>query len=467
MFDLKITSDQVVTPAGVGAYDIYVEGERIAALCPAGTEGPSAEQTVDATGLVVAPGGVEPHCHVSMDIPQVPGLVAQGPQGASRACIFGGTTTVIDFAAISETVSPLEAVDAKHEEWEGDSYADYGFRCSLIREPSDSQLEEVKTLISTRGVPSFKVYMTGPKRASDGLIFHLLKTLRELGGILMVHAENDDLVKHNMALHKAKGRTDFKYLPDVHDTAVEVLAIQQICEMVAMTGGAVYFAHVTSGDGMHAIMAARGRGLPVYGEALHNYLGFDRSNYDEPDGVKYHTFPSLRTGADREALWNAVNTGPLSAVATDDVTTTYEVKTRFRKIFDARGGHSGLDTRLPFVFSEGVSKGEMSLERFVDVTSSNPAKIFGLYPRKGAIAPGSDADLVLIDPDATRHYNKSHVRSDTDYSIWEGWEFKGWPQSVYLRGRLAMRGDELLVELGAGQFVPGQISPALLKRPTC
>jgi dihydropyrimidinase len=467
VFDLKLTSDQVVTPAGVGAYDIYVAGGRIAALTPAGAEGLAARAVVDAAGLVVAPGGVEPHCHVTMAIPQVPGLVAQSPRGASRACVYGGTTTVIDFAATSEEVGPLDAVAAKHKEWAGDSYADYGFRCSIIRQPSTSHLAEVGDLIAKEGVPSFKVYMTGPKRASDGLIFHLMKTLKELGGVLMVHAENDELIKYNTDLHVAAGKTHYKHLPDVHDTAVEVLAVHQICEMAARTGCAVYFAHITSKDGMEVIERARGRGLPVYAETLHNYLGFDRSNYDEPNGVKYHTYPSLRSRADRDGLWQGLCQGALSAIATDDVTTSYEVKTKFLTILDARGGHSGLDTRLPYAFSEGVSKGDMSLERFVEITSSSPAKIFGLYPRKGAIAPGSDADLVLIDPSVTRRYDKSHVRSDTDYSIWEGWDFRGWPQSVFLRGQLAMRDDELFIEPGFGEFVPGRVSPALLRRPVC
>lgn len=467
-FGLKISSDQVVTPHGVGAYDIYTQGTQIAAVCERGSVDLPAEREIDATGLVVVPGGIEAHTHINMPIWQVPGLKSQSADGASRACLFGGTTTIIDFAVVGEGADgPLAAVTAKQQEWSDASYADYAFRCTIAGAPTDAQLQEVAELVKAHGVPTFKIFTIGKKRVPDGAILRLLSVVKDAGGLLMVHAENDEMVNDLAQQHQAEGKLGFEYLTQVHSALSEEVAIRQVCRLAATTGTSLYFAHITSAQGLEAVLEARRRGQPVYAEVLHNYLAFDTTHYHAPDGVKYHTYPSLKTEADRQALWDALRTGGVSVVATDDVTTAFEVKTRFSTILDARGGHSGLDTRMPYIFSEGVCKAAMTLARFVDVTSTNPAKIHGLYPRKGAIAAGSDADLVVIDPNLTRTYDKSHVKENTDYSIWEGWRFQGWPRYVVLRGRLAVQDDELLVPLGYGEFVPGQIAPTVLEGPVC
>jgi dihydropyrimidinase len=206
--------------------------------------------------------------------------------------------------------------------------------------------------------------------------------------------------------------------------------------------------------------------MPAYGETLHNYCCFSADNYREENGMKYHTYPSLKSEADRQALWDGIVRGGLNTMATDEYCTSWAVKIRGRTISDVTGGHNGAETRVGVTYSEGVSRRGMSLQRFVDVTSANAAKIMGLYPRKGVIAPGSDADIVLIDPSIKKRLtmNDLHI---TDYSIWEGFEVEGWPVTTILRGTVAVENNRLSTRLGSGQFLRRKVDPEVTNRPAC
>ena len=236
--------------------------------------------------------------------------------------------------------------------------------------------------------------------------------------------------------------------------------------MAEWTGAAVYFVHVSAKQGVNAIREARSRGLPVYGETLHNYASFNSDNYKKPDGMKYHTYPSLKSEKDRLALWDGLIKGGLSTMATDEVCTDLTTKLMGRTIHDVAGGHNGAETRMGITYSEGVSKLGMSLQRFVGVTSANSARIMGYYPRKGAIAPGSDADIVLIDPSIHKSLSMDDLHIGA-YSIWEGWEVNAWPVTTILRGKVVMDQGQFSGVLGDGQLIPRKIDPDILNRPAC
>jgi dihydropyrimidinase len=255
-------------------------------------------------------------------------------------------------------------------------------------------------------------------------------------------------------------------MPLVHSAMSEDIAFHRVLRLARyVEGAAVYFVHVSARAGVDAIAEARGRGLAVYGETLHHYASFTADAYLRPDGVIFHTYPSLKSEEDRQRLWSGLRAGTLSTVATDELCTPRAIKVRSRHVADATGGHVGVETRVPIIYTEGVSKRGMPLERFVEVTSSNAAKILGLYPRKGAIAVGSDADLVVFDPTVRRTLRSEDLHG-SDYSAWEGWEVHGWPQQVLLRGKVAVQDGKLLGQAGDGRRVPGKLAAAIQDGPT-
>ena len=228
----------------------------------------------------------------------------------------------------------------------------------------------------------------------------------------------------------------------------------------------MYFVHVSAREGVRAVGEARSRGQAVYGECLHNYACFNAESYREDNGMKYHTYPSLKFEEDRSELWDGLLDGRLSTVATDLVSTTWEEKIRFKTVADVTGGHNGIETRVGIAYSVGVGELGMSLERFVDITSANAAKIFGLYPKKGAIAAGSDADITIIDPSIDRPLTMDDLHLE-DYSIWEGWHVHGWPVTTLLRGKVMVEDRQLVGTPDDGKLVSRRIAPEATRRPVC
>jgi dihydropyrimidinase len=286
------------------------------------------------------------------------------------------------------------------------------------------------------------------------------------GGLLTVHSEDDDMVQYNYQKLDRDERTEWFNIYEVHTNMVEDVSFRRVIRMAEWTGAAVYFVHVSAQEGVNAIREARGRGLPVYGETLHNYACFNAEDYKKPDGMKYHTYPSLKSEADRQSLWEGLLKGSLNTMATDEFCSTYSVKTQGRTINDMTGGQNGTEARMGITYSVGVGDLGMSLQRFVDVTSANAAKIMGMYPRKGAIAPGSDADIALIDPSIQRNLNLNDLHI-SDYSIWEGWPIKGWPVTTVLRGKVVVENGQFYGDLGGGRLVSRKIDPDVLNRPAC
>ena len=299
-----------------------------------------------------------------------------------------------------------------------------------------------------------------------GHLHDLMETIQRLGAMLLVHSEDDDMVQHMYRKLTEEERTEWWNMPLVHSNESEDVSFRRVLRVAEWTGSPVYFVHVSAKQGVDAIAEARAKGMPVYGETLHNYCCFSAENYREENGMKYHTYPSLKSEEDRLSLWNGIVNGGLSTMATDEYCTTWDVKIAGRTISDVTGGHNGAETRVGITYSEGVSKRGMTLQRFVDVTSANAAKIMGLYPRKGVIAPGSDADLVLIDPSIKRRLTGSDFHI-TDYSIWDGFDIEGWPVMTILRGTVVVENGEFSGTLGDGQFLRRKVDPGISNKPSC
>lgn len=475
MLDLAVRNGRAVTPYGVLPLDIGVAEGRIVALTrPGALPGPAREE-VDAKGRPVTPGGVEPHAHVAVRVPREwcgrEDLFTQSVEGATRAALFGGTTTLVDFFFVRPDREILSALSARRTRWEGRSYVDYAFHCILPGPTPTRILEQIPEAVE-EGVASFKVFLAeptgrpGPTVVDAGSLERILRWSARAGAMVVVHAEEPEMVADALRRLREEGDLSLPRMPEVHSKASEDLAFRKVIRLAEREGAGVCFLHTTAREGVEAVAEARARGLPVYAEVLHHFLCFTEEVYRLPDGGKYHTYPSLHGPEDRDALWWGLVEGVLSLVGTDEYTTPLEVKTWGRTVETVCGGHAGVETRLPILFSEGVQKGRLTLERFVEVTGTAPARVLGLYPRKGVIAVGSDADLVVWDPSVRRRLRLEDLHHEGDYSIWEGWEVHGWPAVVIRRGRVAVREGRL--EVGPeGEWLPRRVEPLVLRRPVC
>ena len=478
MLDLLVQGGVAVTPEGTRPLDLGVQGEAIAVLAEPGEAG-EARRVLDAGGKLVFPGGVEPHAHIFEPMyrgwTQGEDVWLQTPEGATRAAIFGGTTTVLSFAFMAVHVTEQEfdarlAVEHRREVFTGRSYADFAFHPVLTGSPSDATIASVADAIA-EGTSTMKLFTTdlttgqAGVRIDHGSAFEVMKVCAEHGALVMVHAEDDDLIKHMEAKLRREERNGLENVHLVHTLMGEELAVRACDRMAAEAGAALYIVHVGGRDPMGAIADARAAGRPVYGEALHNQLCFSTEDYAKPDGAKYHIGMGLKPPGHQEALWEGLADGRLSTLATDEYTTSFAVKMAGTDLETTPGGHVGIETRGAIGYSEGHVGGRMSLERFVDVFSTNPAKLMGLYPRKGAIAVGSDADLAVWDPDAGRTIALDDLHHESDYSPWEGWEVRGWPVATVLRGKIVVENGELLGSPDDGRWLPRRLDPAVAEGP--
>ena len=472
MLDLVIRNGRVVTPQGVGAWDIGVEGERIATLAAPGTLTGEAGRVIDAAGKLVIPGGIDPHVHTHWPIPALDGgfQTSAPPEQVSRAALFGGTTTLVDFAVWEPGMTIAKAIEDKEAVWRP-GYTDHALHVMLQGAVPPEVIDQIPEAIQS-GFASLKIFTTDVRPVGKGRMIRLghlwaiMETAAKHGGILAIHAEDDDLVMYMYERLQREGRTDIANMPLVHSAMSEDISFRRVLRLARyVEGAAVYFVHVSAGPGVEAIAEARGQGLAIYGETLHHYATFTADAYLRPDGVLYHTYPSLKHEEDRQRLWHGLTHGTLSTVATDELCTPRAIKVRSRHVADATGGHVGVETRVPVIYTEGVSKRGMSLERFVAVTSANAAKILGLYPKKGALAPGSDADIVVFDPTVRRTLRSEDLHG-SDYSAWDGWEVHGWPSAVILRGKVAIDNGKLAGRAGDGRRVAAKLAAAIQDGPS-
>jgi dihydropyrimidinase len=389
--------------------------------------------------------------------------LASHPQAMSRAAILGGTTTLIDFA-VAEEGGLAAACEKKRSSWDG-AWTDFSLHVIASGQISRRLLDQIPEAISA-GYPSFKVFTTNGRPSRQGLmtdmgsIRSLQAVLSKAGGILAAHAEDDELVMRAYQEHVDEGDISIAALPTIHSPLAEEMAVRRLLAIAEdIPNSRVYFMHLSSVKAIRAVAAARQQGRSVFGETLHNFLVFGSDKYDEPDGVLFHTYPALRTLADRAEMWNGLAESTLATVATDGNGNARRIKTRGTSALDAAGGHAGVETRIAVTYTEAVAKRGFSLSRFVDITSTNAARILGLFPAKGAIQPGSDADIILLDRSKPRRLSEASLH-DSDYSIWDGYQAAAWPAMTLLRGQVvADRGK--LVGTPLGEFTPRRLALGL------
>ncbi|HET7690851.1 MAG TPA: amidohydrolase family protein [Nocardioidaceae bacterium] len=468
MLDIVLRSSQVVTPDGVVPLDIGIQGEVIDCLARHGTlEG---RRVIDVGDSIVVPGGIDPHVHCAQPLtplglkPQ-PGSVhnchsqafSLGPTDVSRAALFGGTTSLVDFAVWMQEGTLAEALERNEKKWASLSYTDYSEHVMLLGDIPERILEELPTIVQG-GNPSIKMFTTNVIAGSKGRRVHwgpmldVFRTIAPLGGMAAIHAEDDDLVMHNYDQHFASGDTHFTHLPEVHTQLSEELAIRQVLRLGAEAGVRLYIMHVSSELGVTAIREARAAGQDVHAETLHQYALFNRKNYHEEHGQIFHTWPSLQEASDNTALWEGMRDGSIETVATDGIVTTFEQKIRGARIDDLTGGSAGIEERMTVTYSAGLKRG-FSLEKLAELTSTNAARLLGMYPKKGVILPGSDADLVVLEPREPAPLCVEDLHQ-TDYSPWEGHEVSVWPVMTLLRGSVVIADDELLPTAPGGLRIP-------------
>jgi len=414
---------------------------------------------IDATGYYVIPGGVDVHTHLNLTANGV--KVGDGFFLGTASAAFGGTTCVVEHPGFGpDGCSLLHQVERYRKEALDQTVVDYGLH-GVFQHVDETVLDEL-TDLTEKGMPSAKIYLTYDGRLNDHEILKALDRIRGLGMLAAFHAENDAIIRFLRDKLRAEGKRTPRYHALSRPNYCEVEAISRILYLAAAAGGAqVYIVHISTALGLQAIEEARCRGLTVYAEVCPQHLLLDDSCYLEPGhgGLKYIMAPPARKKEDCAALWNGLATGSIDVVATDHCSFNFADKLALGKedFSKCPGGIPGVETRLPLIFSEGVLKNRLSLNRFVDVVSTAPARIMGLYPRKGTLAPGSDADVVILDPEHEKILSPGNLYHNADYSPYEGMRVRGWPLFTLVRGRVVMQHNQLLAEKGWGEYVPRQL----------
>jgi len=438
--DLVIRNGRLVTPQGVFNADVAVCGDKIAML----GENLSGKQEVDASGLLVLPGGVDPHVHLEMPAGDI--RTSEDWASGTLAAACGGTTTVIDFVEPEEGQSLLDALEARRHEAEGNAAVDFGLHMTLTN-VQENTLRAVKDVIQC-GVPSFKLYTTYEGFALDDAdLLQALDGIQQAGGMALVHSENDGMVRWSLDKLAQEGQLGIADYPYSRPALAEVEAVQRMIELARLTETPLYIVHVSTAGGAAAIARARNRGQRVYGETCPQYLMLDASRYNAEDALEaagYVCAPPLRTTSDQDALWHALGAETLDTVGTDHCAFTLKGQ-KDRGLTDFRlvpGGLPGIESRMALLYAFGVKTGKISLAQWVSLCCENPARIYGMFPRKGCLMPGADADIVLFDPNRKVELSSEFLHEQVDYSPYSGLQIQGWPVSVFLRGKRIVDNSE-------------------------
>lgn len=460
MSQLLIKGGRCVNPSGPFNADLLIDEGRIVAI---GRELEStAERVIDARGKLVLPGGVDVHVH----LPWPTGAVVSTDDFASgtKAAAFGGVTTILDFVIPGEEEDLFEALERKLADAHENAWVDFSLHLN-VRGEVDSKLSVIRELVES-GFPSFKVYMAYEGfRLSDSDLLKVMKAVTQAGGVLGAHAENGllaDYLTQELVASKQIALSDYRL---ARPSMCETEAIHRLLSYGRLLGTRLHVHHVSTAQGAELIDQARREGLPVTGETCPHYLLFNDESYaGEPTQAAYLICaPPLKGAQDQEALWRALANGSLSILATDHCPYTKRQKEADLEDFtQVPGGVAGIETRLPLIYTEGVVKGRLSLSRFVEIWATEPARVFGLYPGKGIIAIGSDADLAILDPDRKGKLHAAELHMNTDCLPFEGWEIYGLPLTTILRGEVLVEEGRLLPREPKGKLVCRQLKGMLV-----
>jgi len=449
-----IKNGTVVTATDVFNADILIENEKVKTIGRNISE--KADSECDATGCYVFPGGIDAHTH--LDLPFMGTFSSDDFETGTLAALHGGTTSIIDFAFQSKKKSLKEGLAAWHEKAKGKAVADYAFHMAVI-DFNKETAKEIKELIQKEGVTSFKTFMAykGAIMIDDQQMIALMNECKKWGGLVTVHAENGDLVDSLVQASREAGNLTPRYHALTRPEITESEATGRALDLAFSGNHPVYIVHMTCEGALNRVREATKRNQQVLVETCVQYLLLDDSLYDLPnfEGSKWVMSPPLRKKRDQEALWNGINQNLVHTVATDHCPFCMDQKKMGLQDFSKiPNGAPGIENRMELMFSEGVLKDRISLNQYVSINCTAPAKIFGLYPQKGTIAVGSDADLVIFDPKKKHVLSKDTQHMRCDYSSYEGWEVTGKVRSVFLRGTLAIDNGKALIGKGFGRYLP-------------
>jgi dihydropyrimidinase len=448
-----IKNGTVVTATDQYSGDVLVEDEKISLI---GTKlDIHADKVIDAAGKYVLPGGIDVHTH--LDMPFGGTTSADDFETGTRAAAFGGTTSVVDFAIQYRGQTLHHAWETWMKKAEGKAVVDYGFHM-IMTDLTDQTEAEMDALVR-QGITSFKLFMAYPGvfMLDDGSIFKALLRTGKNGGTICMHAENGGVIDVLVQRALAEGKTAPKYHALTRPARAEAEATYRAIALAEIADVPIYIVHLSAAEALEIVTEARDRGLPAFAETCPQYLFLSYDNYEEPgfDGAKYVMSPPLREKSKQDQLWRGLKFNDLQCISTDHCPFCMkEQKELGRNDFSKiPNGAPGIETRMSLVFDGGVRAGRISLNRFVELTSTSPAKIFGLFPRKGTIAPGSDADIVVFDPNRTVTMSAKTLHMKVDYNPYEGRKVTGATDTVLSRGRLVIEDGKFVGRPGAGSFV--------------
>jgi dihydropyrimidinase len=457
VIDLLVRGGCVVTPAGVvkAGCDVAVDGGRIVAL---GRADQPARRTVDASSMLVLPGLVDAHVHLGCS--SWDAVTPNDWYHGTAAAAVGGVTTVVDFATQTRGRLMMEAVDAWRSRADPDAVIDYGLHLS-ITDASSATLDEISRVVDY-GIPTFKmftIYRSHGIMLEDDQILEVCRRVHECGGLPGVHAENAPIAERNYARFAAKGLWQPHYHALAKPDYVEAEAINRVLFLARVASAPLYIYHLSTALGLELVRQARAAGQAVLAETCTHYLTLSADCLDRPDGVNYICSPPLRSVADQRALWQALSDGAVALVSTDEAGYNAADKARALggPLEAIPNGLPGVELRLPVLYTQGVEGGRLSLERFVELNCTNPARVCGLYPRKGVIAPGSDADLIVIDPGRRVRLGADTQHMPVDWCAYDGLEVAGYPQYTVARGQVIVDDYVFCGARGRGEFVPGRL----------
>ncbi len=443
----------VVTAADYYRADVRIVGEKVEAI--GNTLAQPADRVLDVDGCLLFPGGIDPHTHFDLPVGNI--STSDNFNSGSKAALLGGTTTVIDFATQFPGESLSEALANWHGKADGNCYTDFGFHLA-VTEWSDLISREMSQVIDQTGVSSFKFYMAykNTLQVDDSVLLQALHRARELGALVCVHCENGDIVDTLVRDALANGNTTPAWHPLTRPVAAEREATQRALTLAEVAKAPLYIVHLTSGAALQAVQEARERGVEAYAETCPQYLLLDESCYtDNFASAKYVISPPLRGKENQQALWNGLFAGAIDTLATDHCSFNFRGqkdlgRTDFSKI---PNGMPGVETRLGLLYTYGVVQGRISINQFVDLTATRPAKLFGLFPRKGTIAVGSDADIVVWDPGVKSIIQHEGLNQQVDYTPFAGFTQSGKAAHVFLRGHQVVQDGKLHSQDPEGIYV--------------
>ncbi|MBD0328784.1 MAG: dihydropyrimidinase [Thermoleophilia bacterium] len=462
-----IKGGRVITAADDYVGDVFVEDERISVIGESLDVG--ADRVIDASGKYVLPGCVDPHTH--LDMPFGGTVTIDDVESGHVSAAFGGTTCHVDFVIQPQGQSFAQALETWHAKANGKALIDYGYHMAVTDVREGGSLEELASL-PEQGVTSYKLFMAykGALMVDDETLFRTMQVAAETGALVMVHAENGDAIAVLIEQALAAGHSEPHWHALTRPPETEGEATNRAIQLARVAGAPLYVVHVSCKEAVEPIAAAREKGWDIWGETCTQYFFVDYSFLERPDfeGAKYVYTPPPRPKEHQDVLWAAVKNDVLSAISTDHCSFSWDgQKTLGRDDFSKiPNGGPGLENRLHMIHEFGVRAGRISLNRMVELLATNPAKLFGLYPRKGTVAVGSDADLVVFDPDKRLTISASTHRSKADYNLFEGTEVTGAPEVVLRRGEVLVENDELVGRIGSGQFVRRARFREELKAPT-